>query len=151
VGSNCTTLIGHPGPCNAAGINGTSNPDTVTIYPGSYLGFTWSEADTGPAVTQAGQIDVFDSILGVAWVFDNGASTAVDVGSLAGRCDSVYSSTTGCVDEKFYPIMVLSRAYDFESLARRRAVPAVVMMCADLDLHGAVADGSGSTRETCWR
>lgn len=109
--SDCTT--NGAGTCTAT--SATADPQDVTITPGSDSFFEWTESDAGPSSTAVGSDTILDYTLGVDWVITslNPPAEALDVdGSpngveegLNGRCDTIATSTDGCVDEDFIPTL----------------------------------------------
>ncbi len=107
VSSNCDP---NPETCVASNTEG-SDPEAVEFTPGNSISFEWTEIDSGPASSSPGQEDYLDTVLGAnftgdvpgysAWTFDDEDS------GLAGRCDTIDSSTDGCVDEDFIPTLEL--------------------------------------------
>jgi hypothetical protein len=81
----------------------------VVINPGVNYSFDWAESDTGPATTP-GNEDIIDADLGVTWQDTNLGTTGNESGFLAGRCDSMFTNSSGCVDENFTPTLYLSLA-----------------------------------------
>lgn len=107
VSSNCDL---NTDVCVASNTEG-SDPEAVEFTPGNDITFEWTELDSGPASSSSGQEDYLDAVLGAdftgdvpgypAWTFED-----EDYG-LAGRCDTIDSSTDGCVDEDFIPTLEL--------------------------------------------
>jgi hypothetical protein len=96
------------GICSATSLT-TPDPQAVSIAPGGIYSFEWDEADTGASATTPNTDNILDPYLGVTWEISNTAqpTTGVDVGYLAGRCDTMVITTTdGCVDEGFTPTVV---------------------------------------------
>jgi hypothetical protein len=97
------------GACNAVSL-GSLDPQAVQMAQYSTYYFEWSESDDGASATQAGQLNPLgaDDVLGVYWSLADGAATSFDVGIMSGRCDSIATSTDGCVDDAYTPILQLS-------------------------------------------
>jgi len=109
----------------------TPDPQQVSLAPAEVLPFGWDEADTGPSSAGPGGLNTLDPYLGVTWEIENTAqpTQALDVGNLAGRCDSQATSTDGCVDEAFIPTLSLSLA--------RYGSSAAMIQWAQFNLSGA--------------
>jgi hypothetical protein len=107
VSSSCDL---NPSICAASNTEG-SDPESVEFTPGNSISFEWTELDAGPAATTSGAEDYLDGFLGAdfagdvpgypAWSFDDEGY------GLAGRCDTIDSSTDSCVDEDFTPTLEL--------------------------------------------
>jgi hypothetical protein len=100
------------GICTAISL-GNPDPQSVFIPAGGTQEFAWTEYDDGPSATTANSVNTLDIYLGVTWEVDsNPATTIVDTGVLFGRCDTLATSTDGCVDEAFTPTLYPSYAQD---------------------------------------
>ena len=85
------------------------DPQSVAITDNSSYDFEWLESDGGSASNSIGGEDFMEGFLAAAWTADTpdgGFAEAVDGGDLAGRCDSVITTSNGCVDEVFVPIVL---------------------------------------------
>ncbi len=82
------------------------DPQTIDVTDGATFQFGWLEADDGPSATAANHDNVLDPYLGVQLLATGGngipAEPAFD-GGLDGRCDTIVSSTDGCVNEDYTP------------------------------------------------
>jgi hypothetical protein len=110
--SNCT--VGGAGVCTATSLT-SPDPQTVAITPDSVSYFGWGETDTGPASTAANSDTILDGTLGVVWdilappppteAVDVAGAANGPVSGLVGRCDTIATSTDGCVNEDFTPTL----------------------------------------------
>jgi hypothetical protein len=99
--------------CTASSL-GIPDPQPFAIAPDSDQVFGWTEFDDGPSSTTASSVNTLDGFLGVTWeISTNGLITdAVDTTVLTGRCDTIATTTDGCVNEDFIPTMYPSYAVD---------------------------------------
>src|ERR1017187_2632663 len=88
--------------CSAA----PSDPQTITVTSSSSYDFEWLETDTNN--TAPGEKAYL--LLGVIFEGndDRGSFYSDDDGLLDGRCDTIATSTDGCVDEGYIPTLELS-------------------------------------------
>jgi len=84
------------------------DPQTIDVAPLGTYEFQWQEVDNGPSSTTANTDNVLDPYLGVQYLATGGngvpAEPAFD-GGLDGRCDTIVSSTDGCVNEDNTPVV----------------------------------------------
>ena len=93
------------GICTAISL-GNPDPQSVTVLPCSTQEFGWTEYDDGPSATTANSSNWMDSYLGVSYDLDIAPPTVInDLSELSGRCDTMATSTDGCVDEYYYPVL----------------------------------------------
>ncbi|HEX3516111.1 MAG TPA: NucA/NucB deoxyribonuclease domain-containing protein [Trebonia sp.] len=93
------------GICTAISL-GNPDPQSVTVLPGSTQEFGWTEYDDGASATTANSSNWMDSYLGVTYDLDVVPPAVVnDLSELSGRCDTMATSTDGCVDEYYYPTL----------------------------------------------
>ena len=113
--SNCT--IAGAGVCTATSLN-APDPQAVDITPGSVTYYAWAETDDGLSATTADEETILDFTLGVVWnvLSIDPPTEAIDVPfgqadgpttGLVGRCDTMATSTDGCVNEDFTPTLSL--------------------------------------------
>jgi hypothetical protein len=108
--SACT---GAEGFCTA--VNQTSpDPQNIGVTPLSTQEFEWLESDDGPASTSAGELTdlSFEWPLGISWSgkSPSGSTWFYDDDTLNGRCDTISTTTDGCVNPNFVPTLTLSQA-----------------------------------------
>lgn len=101
---------GMTGECNAVSLT-SPDPQTVQIDPYTTYNFEWTESDDWASATQAGQSNGLgaEAVLGVSWQLADYSDSAWD-GELSGRCDSIATSTDGCVNDLYTPTLQLSRS-----------------------------------------
>jgi hypothetical protein len=119
VSSNCG-YYGGGGGCTATSLT-SPDPQAVTIAAGSVSYFEWSESDAGLSATTANSITYLNGDLGVVWdvalPYPLQASDVVNtpngpISGLNGRCDTMATSTDGCVNDFFSPTFTIdSTAY----------------------------------------
>ena len=93
--------------------NTIPDPQSVAFVSGGPAEpFDWAEFDTGASASVPGQTNTLDATLGASIVANTPGyppAAFTDSGSgLAGRCDSIVTSSDGCVNEQSIPTMNLS-------------------------------------------
>jgi hypothetical protein len=94
----------------AATSQGDPDPQQVAVVPDSSYEFEWLESDRGPSSTTAGTSNDLYTYIGVDFSGTTpagGAWSLID-GNFPGRCDTIATSTDGCVNNEFVPVA----AYD---------------------------------------
>jgi hypothetical protein len=86
------------------------DPQPVAITPASAQSFGWTESDAGPSSTTAKTDNIMRPDLGVFWedISTIRPTSVADTGHLSGRCDTLISTTDGCVNENYTPIVTYS-------------------------------------------
>src|ERR1019366_2223728 len=93
--------------------NTIPDPQSVAFVSGGPAEpFDWAEFDTGASASVPGQTNTLDATLGASIVANTPGyppAAFTDSGNgLAGRCDSIVTSSDGCVNEQSIPTMNLS-------------------------------------------
>jgi hypothetical protein len=101
--SNCEQSFQE---CSAVSL-GAPDPQQVTMLPGQTQEFGWTETDAGASSTTPNTDTYLDGFLGVDWdLYTVPPLSVADTTELSGRCDTIVTTTDGCVDEYNVPTLM---------------------------------------------